>query len=341
MYSGQVEITLSGVNEMRRILGDSIRHTPLLQSRGRGSRDVFLKCENLQITNSFKVRGAIGALRRYEELHPEIWKKILRDGVVACSSGNFAQGLAYATREIGVDYSVVVPEGIVASKVVRIKAYNPEAQIIEVPYGEWRKTMTESVYAEHPGFFLSSESDDYVSLSTATIALEVLQDMPHVDAILVPYGGGNLSYSISSVLRHAGLDVKVYAVEVATGAPLSASLRAGFPVDVNYEPSFVDGIGASFVIPSQFERVKGRLAGVLTVTPDEVAGGLTDLLLNEKIVCEGAGAAAYTAARKYEKSFQWEYPCAIVSGGVIDPSVLMQALRQNLRPRPLPYNAAA
>ncbi|MFE7317596.1 pyridoxal-phosphate dependent enzyme [Streptomyces sp. NPDC057555] len=325
-------ISPAAVRRIHELIGPHVRHTPLLRSKAPSSADVYLKCENFQVTDSFKVRGALSALHGHRRFQPEVWRHIQDHGVVTCSSGNFAQGLAYATAELGLDYTVVVPESIPATKRTQIYRYNPKSQIIEVPYPTWRQTMVSSRYPGHPGFFLSSESNPYASLGIATIGLEILEDQPYIDAILVPYGGGNLAYSLASLLREAGSAVPVYAVEVSTGAPLTASMRAGRPTDVPYERSFVDGIGASFVLPFQFHRVKDMLAGVFTVTPQEIADALSSLAFTDKIVCEGAGAAAYAALRKYAPAHSWSRPCAVVSGGVIDPAVLLRTFTTSMEP---------
>ncbi|MFK0293296.1 threonine/serine dehydratase [Streptomyces sp. NPDC090442] len=306
---------------MRELIDPHIRRTPLLRATAQNPVDIHLKCENLQVTNSFKARGALSALHAYRRYRPEVWARIVRDGVVTGSSGNFAQGLAHVTSELDLAYTVVVPDSIPEAKRSQILAYNPRARIVAVPYPVWRRTMVSSSFPDLPGFFLSSESDPYVSLGIATIGMEIQEDLPDVDAVLVPYGGGNLAYSLATYL-----EVPVYAVEISTGAPLSASLRAGRPTEVEYERSFVDGIGASFVIPAQFERLKDKLAGVFTVTPQEVAEALASLAFTDKIVCEGAGAAAYAAALKHSASLGWRNPVAVVSGGVIDPDVLLHTL---------------
>ncbi|MFI5808235.1 threonine/serine dehydratase [Streptomyces sp. NPDC051561] len=319
-------VSAGAVSRMRDLIEPHVLRTPLLRSKRRGPADSYLKCENLQITDSFKVRGAFSAIHGYRSFEPEVWERILRDGVVTCSSGNFAQGLAHVTAALGIPYSVVVPESIPEAKRTQIHWYNPRSRIVEVPYPVWQQTMETSRYPDLPGFFLSSETNAYVSLGLATIGLEVLEDLPDVDAVLVPYGGGNLAYSIASLLRDAGSEVPVYAVEISTGAPLTASLRAGRPVAVPYRSSFVDGIGAGFVIPAQFERVQHRLAGAFTVTPQETADALSSLAFTDKIVCEGAGAAAHAAVLKHSAAYGWKRPCAIVSGAVIDPDVFLHTL---------------
>ncbi|GAA3184632.1 MULTISPECIES: pyridoxal-phosphate dependent enzyme [Streptomyces] len=325
-------ISPEAVRDIHALIGPHVRRTPLLRSKAPSSAEVYLKCENLQVTDSFKVRGALSALHGYRRFRPEVWRRIQDHGVVTCSSGNFAQGLAHATAELELEYTVVVPESIAAVKRTQIHHYNPKSQIVEVPYPIWRQTMVSSRHPGHPGFFLSSENNFYASLGIATIGLEILEDQPSVDAVLVPYGGGNLAYSLASFLREAGSAVRVYAVEVSTGAPLTASMRAGRPTDVPYEHSFVDGIGAGFVLPFQFHRVKDMLAGVFTVTPQEIAEALSSLAFTDKIVCEGAGAAAYAALRKYAPAHGWSRPCAIVSGGAIDPAVLLRTFTASLEP---------
>lgn len=323
-------LSLDGAGRVARLIGPHVSRTPLVRSnaaRHAGAGDVFLKCESLQRTDSFKLRGAVSALLNYRLAHPAVWAHIERAGVVTCSSGNFAQGLAHATAELGVGCTVVVPEAIAPFKLHRIQQYNPAVQVRRVPHEEWRRTMISASHPELPGFFLSSESDGYVSLGNATIALEILADLPDVDAILVPFGGGNLAYSIASLLRCARRDIRLYAVEVSTGAALSASMRAGKPVAVEHRASFVDGIGASFVIPWQFERLRDLLSGVLTVTPREIAVALSSLASFDDLRLEGAGAAAFAAALKYAKGRGFRRPCAVVTGGVIAPRTLHRILQ--------------
>ncbi|MFI0480948.1 pyridoxal-phosphate dependent enzyme [Actinomadura sp. 9N215] len=308
--------------DVHQMISPHIRRTPLVRSTGHG--DVFLKCENLQLTGSFKVRGAFGGLLGYRRFQPETWARMRKHGVVTCSSGNFAQALAHTTARLTMDYTVIVPEHIAPAKLAGIVENNPLTRIVHVPYRMWRETMLAGEHPDFAGFFLSCETDEYVTRGNGTVGLEILQDLPAVDAVLVPYGGGNLTYSLATLF--AERNIGVFAVEITTGAALSASLRAGEPVEVEYSSSFVDGIGASFVLPEQFYRVKDVIAGVLTVTPYEVAEALSSLLLDDKMLSEGAGAAAFAAAQKYSDAYRWECPCAIVSGGSIDLHSLLGVL---------------
>ncbi|WP_197041209.1 threonine ammonia-lyase [Chondromyces apiculatus] len=329
-HEGPHELSLDNAARARQLIGASIWRTPLLRSKialgpSHGG-DIYLKCENLQVTDSFKLRGALSAVLHYRRFHPEAWEHMKEHGVVTCSSGNFAQGLAYAAARLSLEVTVIAPDTMPPFKLERITHHNPRARVILVPYEQWRETMVSDCYPGLPGFFISPEHDDYVSLGNATIALEILEDLPSVDCILVPFGGGNLAYSIASLLRHAHASVQIYAVEVSTGAPLSASVRRGKPVEVDYTRSFIDGIGASFVIPSQFHRVKDVLSGILTVTPEEVADALSRLAFFDKMLSEGAGAAALAAALQYAPEYGWKSPCCVVSGGVIDPTTLLAIL---------------
>lgn len=317
-------VTVDNARRVAELIGPSVLRTSLRKSKAAeraGTGDVFLKCENLQPTDSFKVRGALSAVLGYRRAHPEIWAHMQRHGVVTCSSGNFAQGMAYATLELGLDYTVIVPHHITPFKLDRIQKYNPTANVVCAPLERWRAAMIEASYPGLLGFFVSSESDPYVSLGNSTIALEILEDLPEVDAILVPFGGGHLAYSIAALLRSAQRKTKVFAVEVSTGAPLAASIRAGKPVMVEHRESFVDGIGASFIIPWQFQRLRDVLSGVLSVTPREIAIAISSLARADDLLLEGAGAAAFAAALKYAPRHGWKTPCAVVTGGAIDPSM--------------------
>lgn len=318
--------TTADVARTARLIAPHIVRTPLLRSATEPWGTLHLKCENLQRTNSFKYRGAVSSLLHYRHEDGTSWQRILRYGVITCSTGNFGRALARVSHEFNLGCTIVVPEGIPAVKLNAILATNPDVELITVAYEEWRRAISTSEYPGTRALFLSSEINHLVSLGNATIAMEVLRDLPDMDAVLVPYGGGNLAYSIASYLRAAGRDVPVFAVEVSTGAPLTASLRAGRPTDVEYWPSFIDGIGASFVIPEQFHRVKDLLAGTLVVSPDDVAETLASLAFTDKIVSEGAGAAAPAAASRYATEFGWKKACAMVSGGVIESSLLLDTL---------------
>lgn len=330
MVHGSTLISPAHVARIRRLIEPYVRRTPLLQTpmrHGDGREGtVFLKCENLQITNSFKLRGALSALFAYRHFRPDVWRCIEKDGVITASSGNFAQGLAHATALLDLRCTIIVPASATAYKLEQVARYNPAAEIVQIPYDQWRETIVSGRFPGLPGFFISSEADPYVSLGNATIAAEILEELPMMDCILIPFGGGNLAYSISSLLEQVKPAVRVYAVELETGAPFSASLRAGTPVEVEYRRTFVDGIGASFVIPAQFHRLREKLSGAVTVTPEEVAGALSFLALTEKMIVEGAGAAALAAALKYAGAYGWKNPCCILSGGVISPATFSETL---------------
>ncbi|WP_256105462.1 threonine/serine dehydratase [Streptomyces sp. ODS05-4] len=319
--------TAADVARTARLISPHIVRTPLLHSAAGPWGTAYLKCENLQHTNSFKFRGAISAVLHYQAEGGLLWRRIIRDGVVTCSSGNFGRAVARIADELGFACTVVVPDSMPDVKLQAMLTANPGVQVAKVPYAEWRRIITTSEYPASRSLFLSSETNHRVSLGNATIAAEILRDLSDVDAVLVPYGGGNLAYSIASYLRAAGRRTPVYAVEMTTGAPFAGSLRAGRPTDVEYLPSFVDGIGATFVIPAQFHRVRDLLAGSLLVSPDEVAESVSSLAFHDKIVVEGAGAAAPAAAARYAREYGWKKPCAVVSGGVIEPSLLLDTLR--------------
>lgn len=323
------ELCLADVRRTHAMISPYLRRTPLVRAIDDDATDVevSLKCENLQRTGSFKLRAAVAALLHYQRSRPAVWRRICRHGIATCSSGNLAQALAHVTARLGLGCTVVVPDAIAPVKLRLIARHNPQARIVRVDYDAWRQAMSTGGHPDVDGFFLAPESDEFVALGNATIALEIVEDLPQVDCVLVPFGGGHLAYSLATLLRQIRPEVEVHAVEISTGAPLSASLRAGRPVEVEYTRSFVDGIGASFLIPHQFERLRRVLAGALTVTPAEVAGAVSRLMLSSGLVAEGAGAAAFAAARRHAAAHRWRHVCCVITGGVIAPDLLGTLLR--------------
>jgi len=201
-----------------RIAGGALR-TPLVRlNADAGSGEVYLKLECLQPIGSFKVRGAGNALL---SAPPEE----LARGVYTASAGNMAQGLAFWARRLGVSCTALVPENAPETKLLAIARLG--ARSVKVPYAEWWQTIVEHGHPSQEGRFVHPVSDPAVMAGNATIALEIMEDLPDVDAVLVPYGGGGLSCGIASVMRALRPQARVYACEVETAAPLHASLRAG------------------------------------------------------------------------------------------------------------------
>lgn len=297
-----------------RIRGAAVR-TPLVRLNADAPAEVYLKLENLQPIGSFKLRGATNALRLADPA-------TLAEGVYTASAGNMAQGVAWSARQLGVTATAVVPDHAPATKLAAIERLG--GRTVKVPFDRWWQVLREHRYPELPGLFVHSVSDPAVMAGNGTIALEILEDLPDVDTVLVPFGGGGLSCGIAAALRELRPGVQVWACEVATAAPLAASLAAGEPREIDYLPSFVDGIGGKSVLAEMWPLVRRLLAGSRVVPLDEVAAAVRLLAERNRVVAEGAGATAVAAALAGAGA-GGKVVC-VVSGGNIDTGKLAALL---------------
>jgi threonine dehydratase len=307
-------IPLAEIEAARERLAGSVVRTPLVRLELDDSpAEIYLKLENLQPIGSFKLRGAGNALALAspEELERGVW---------TASAGNMAQGVAWWARRLGVRCTCVVPDTAPETKLAAIRRLGSE--IVEVPFDVWWEVFRTRAYDGMEGRFVHAFSDPVVMAGNGTAGLEILDDLPDLDAVVVPYGGGGLVCGIASALRQLAPHCKVFAAEVATGAPLAPSLAAGKPVRAAYEPSFVDGIGSPEVFPEMFELTRELVDGSLVVGVDEVAEAVRLLAERARVVAEGAGAAALAAALAGGAG-GGKVVC-IVSGGNIDASKLAE-----------------
>jgi len=293
-------------------IADLAVRTPLLRLPVDDARAaIYLKLENLQPIGSFKLRGAGNAMAR-------AGRDALARGVYTASAGNMAQGVAWNARRLGLPCSVVVPDHAPMTKLEAIRRLGGD--IMPVPFERWWDVIVTGEYEGLDGLFIHPVSNPDVMAGNGTIGLEILEDLPDVDAVLIPYGGGGLSAGIASAIRALKPDTRLYAVEVETAAPLAASLRAGEPVAVDYSPSFVDGIGGKSVLPEIWPLARTLLDGSLVVTLDEVRAAVRLLAERGRVIAEGAGAAPVAAALA-GKAGGGAVAC-VVSGGNIDSAVL-------------------
>ena len=298
-----------------RIRGAAIR-TPLVRlSADVPDAEVWLKLENLQPIGSFKLRGAGNAIGRLS-------REDLAEGVYTASAGNMAQGVAWNARRLGIPCAVVVPELAPAAKLAAIERLG--ASVVPVPFDDWWNVLVEHRHPGMRGRFIHPVSDPAVIAGNGTIGLEILEDLPDVDAVLVPYGGGGLSCGIATALRALAPKAKVFGCEVATAAPLAASLAAGEARAIAYTPSFVDGIGAKSVLAEMWPLASRLLAGSLVVSVEEAAAAVRLLVERNRVVAEGAGAVSVAAAVA-GRGGPGTIVC-VVSGGNIDPVKLARIL---------------
>lgn len=289
-----------------RMAGLAIR-TPLVRLGRDEAPEVWLKLESLQPIGSFKIRGAANAML-------QLGHERLARGVLTASAGNMAQGVAYCARQMGIPATVVAPDTAPRTKLDAVTRLG--ARIIQAPFAQWWQCFADRAWPGVDAAFIHAFDDPEVWAGNGTIALELLEDLPNVQAVVVPWGGGGLACGIAAVLRELAPQIKVYAAEVETAAPLAAALAAGAPVEVNYQPSFVDGIGSKSVFPGMFALAQELLAGSLVVTLADAAAAMKLAAERNRVILEGAAACAVAAALSGRAG---SGPVvAIASGGNID-----------------------
>ncbi|MGD8882470.1 MAG: pyridoxal-phosphate dependent enzyme [Desulfobacterales bacterium] len=309
-------ISLSEIQEAKNRLADTVFRTPIVPLNTDDSpAEIFLKLENLQPIGSFKLRGAGNAMLLTK-------KEQLQKGVWTASAGNWAQGVAWYARLLGVKCTVVVPESAPKTKIAAIERLG--ARIVFAPYDDWMQIFQSRSYGGMEGLFLDDFSEPAVRAGHGTIGLEILEELPDVDAVVIPYGGGGLSCGVATGLRALKPDIKVYACEVDSGAPLAASLAAGKPVEIDHTPSFVDGVSAPYLFPGMWGLASELLDGSLVVALEQVASAIRIMAERNCIIAEGAGAVSAAAALT-GKAGSGKVVC-IISGGNIDKSKLVEIL---------------
>jgi len=300
----------------RRIAGVAIR-SPLVPFNVQDApATIYLKLETLQPVGSFKARGAGNALALADE-------RLVRQGIWTASAGNMAQAVAWHARRRGVPCTVIVPEHAPAIKIDAIARLG--AAVVKVPVAQWLEVFRTRHFEGMTGVFLHPFSDAGVMAGNGTIGLEIAEDLPEVDAVVIPYGGGGLACGIAAALRALRPRVKIYAAEVDTAAPLAASFAAGRPAAVDYVPSFVDGIGTPSVFPEMWELARRLLDGSIAVPLAGIAAATRLLVERNHVVAEGAGAAP-VAAGLTGRAGSGTIVC-VVSGGNIDTSTLTTILQ--------------
>ncbi|MEE9415290.1 MAG: threonine/serine dehydratase [Acidimicrobiales bacterium] len=298
-----------------RISGLAIR-TPLVRLEvPEVAGEIYLKLENLQPIGSFKLRGAGNAMALASD-------EQLRDGVYTASAGNMAQGVAWVARERGVSCKVVVPDHAPATKLAAIERLG--AEIVKVPFDLWWQVIIEHRFAGMEGCFIHPVCEPAVMAGNGTIGLEIIEDLPDVDAVVLPYGGGGLSAGVASAIRALRPETRLLAAEAETAAPLAASFAAGEAREIDYQPTFIDGSGGKAVLDQMWPLVRELLDGSLVVSVAEVATAVRTLVERNRVVAEGAGALPVAAALA-GKAGSGKIVC-VISGGNIDSSKLATIL---------------
>jgi len=298
-----------------RIKGTALR-TPLVRLHVEDApAEIYLKLENLQPINSFKIRGATNAVM----LAPASERA---KGLVTASAGNMAQGIAWAARTLGVPATIIVPDHAPEAKLAAIERLG--GRVLKLPYDDWWNVIVTSRASGTEGLFVHPVQDAGVMAGNGTIGLEILEDLPDPDAVVIPYGGGGLTVGIASAIRALRPQTKIFTAEPDTAAALVAAIDAGKPTDVDYRASFVDGSGSRRVLDSMWPLVAPLVDRALSIGVSEVAAAVRTLAERARVIAEGAGALAPAVALT-GRAGSGKVVC-VVSGGNINLSKLAEIL---------------
>lgn len=301
-------IELAAIREARERIADVAVRTPLVRLRLEDApAEIYLKLETLQPINSFKIRGAANAIRSASAAQRE-------RGLLTASAGNMAQGVAWVARELGLPATIVVPEHAPETKIAAIERLG--GVVLRVPYEEWWQAIVTSRIEGVEGLFIHPVQDPAVMAGNGTIGLEILEDLPDPDAVVVPVGGGGLTVGIASAIKAVRPQTKIYTAEPETGAALHAALAAGGPTDVAYEASFVDGSGSRRVLDTMWSWLQPLVDEAFSVPLADAEAAVRLLAERVRVIAEGAGALA-TAAALAGRAGSGKVVC-IVSGGNIN-----------------------
>ena len=303
-----------------RLRGVVVRTPTLRCADAPAGKQVHLKLENLQPAGSFKLRPIANAMLSRP-------RDALRAGVHTFSSGNSSIAMAWMAKRMGIAATAVVPEGAAESKLQLLRAL--DARIVTQPFAEWWSAVTSGRCSEFASVYIDAVRDPAAFAGNGTIAAEILEEVPDVDAIFVPFGGGGLACGIANALRLSGSSVKVIACELDTAHPLQSAREAGSPVESPCDPGFVTGVGFGCVLAQMWPLANRLIDDVLTVSLSEVANAIKLLADANKVVAEGAGAIPVAAALANRHRFK--NVCAVVSGGNLDVALFAKILRGDER----------
>jgi threonine dehydratase len=307
------------IDDARKHVYEAAIRTPLVRLNYAGPAEIYLKLECLQPIGAFKIRGAYNAVR----LLPEAER---RRGVWTVSAGNAAQGVALAARKAGVPCRVLVIDAAPAAKLDAVRRLGGE--IVKASYDDCWKALAERAHPAMNGAFIHPFEDDAFIAGNASAGLEILEDLPDVEAIVASFGGGGLSCGIAAALKERGHNAKVFAAEPETAAPLAWSLAAGSPQKFpTWKASWVDGCGGKSVFPRMWDLAHHLLVGSIVCTLEEVRLAMKIVAERNHVISEGAGACA-VAAGLSGKCGARKIVC-VVSGGNIDLSVFAQLINQS------------
>jgi threonine dehydratase len=305
-------IALEEIRAARERVADLAVRTPLIRLHlADAPAEIHLKLETLQPINSFKIRGAGNAIRRAPA-------ELRAQGLLTASAGNMAQGVAWVARELGLTATIAVPEHAPEAKLSAIERLG--GRVLKVPYEEWWQAIVTSEIPGEEGLFVHPVADEAVMAGNGTIGLEILEDLPDLDTVVIPVGGGGLAVGIASAVKALKPEVRVVTAEPETGAALKAAFAAGRPTDVDYQPSFVDGSGSRRVLDPMWPRLQEVVDEAVAVPTADTEAAVRTLAERVRVIAEGAGALS-TAAALAGRAGSGKVVC-VVSGGNINLATL-------------------
>lgn len=317
-------ITLDKIYHASYVLRSVLHSTDLIKAPNLNpSCEIYLKAENLQVTGSFKVRGAY---YKISQLTDEEKSK----GVIACSAGNHAQGVALAAAKNGINSLICIPNGAPISKVEATKHYGAEVCLVEGTYDDaYEKAL--SLQQESGATFIHPFDDEMVIAGQGTIALEILEQLPDLDAVIVPVGGGGLISGVAFTLKSLNPNIKVYGVQ-SSGAPSMYNSVAHNQIEtLSSVKTIADGIAVKTPGENTFDICKQYVDDIITVTDDELSTAILTLIEKQKLIAEGAGAVSVAAALFNKFPIEGKKVVCLVSGGNIDVTILSRVINRGLQ----------
>ena len=316
-------LSLDRIYQAAFVLKDVARKTDLIYSpHFSGKNQVYFKTENLQVTGSFKLRGAYFKISKRTDEEKAA-------GIVACSAGNHAQGVALAARRMGIKATICMPDGAPISKVQATKSYGAEVALVKGAYDDAYQYACRLQEEEHATFIHPFDDPDVIA-GQGTIGLEILDQLKDVDVIVVPVGGGGLISGVAYAAKSLKPGIKIYGVQAKEAASMADSLKYDEQVTLNTVNTFADGIAVKHPGDLTFELIKDYVDGVVTVTEDEIAVAILALIEKQKLIAEGAGAVSLAAVMADKIPVEGKNVVCLVSGGNIDVNILSRVITRGL-----------
>jgi len=314
-------LTLEMIQEAQEALSGIARRTPLDPAPGLGE-DVYIKAENLQLTGAFKLRGAYNKIR-------SLTREEAERGVIACSAGNHAQGIALSAAKLGIRSVICMPAGAPISKVEATKAYGAQVVLVPGVYDDAAREA-ERLSREHGYTFAHPFDDPLVMAGQGTIGLEILEQLPEAEQVVVPIGGGGLISGVARAVKGKKPSCRVVGVQAAGAPSMYLSLRAGKPMELSSVSTIADGIAVKRPGDLTFGLCREYVDEVVTVTEDEIASAILALMEQQKTVAEGAGAASVAACMFGKVPTGGRKTVCLVSGGNVDMTTLSRIITKGL-----------